>query len=251
MPTVQDTIARLAGSTIFSGVDMAGAFHCIDIDPRDREKTAFATPFGSFQQKRLGFGVTNGPATYCRLVDLVLKNIPDSVAISFLDDGVIHSASLEQHLRNVRRTLAAYKAAGLRLKPEKCQFFSPQITYLGHILDARGIRPIDTYVDAVKKWNLPRYKTEARAFLGVTGYYRQHIRDYARIAKPWTDVIGKTDKDAEKTQLQVTEAMKKSFEELKSRLTTAPILGFPYFKGRKQDASSSIQTSAKSRSQEC
>ena len=119
MPTVQDTIARLAGSTIFSGVDMAGAFHCIDIDPRDREKTAFATPFGSFQQKRLGFGVTNGPATYCRLVDLVLKNIPDSVAISFLDDGVIHSASLEQHLRNVRRTLAAYKAAGLRLKPEK------------------------------------------------------------------------------------------------------------------------------------
>ena len=91
MPSVQDTISRLAGSRIYSGVDMAGAFHCIDVDPRDREKTAFATPFGSFQQKRLGFGVTNGPATYCRLVDQVLKDIPDSVAIS--------AAGLRRHQR--------------------------------------------------------------------------------------------------------------------------------------------------------
>ncbi len=76
MPTVQDTIARLAGSNVFSGVDMAGAFHCVEVHPDDREKTAFATAFGTFQQKRLGFGVTNRPATYCRLVDKVLKDIP-------------------------------------------------------------------------------------------------------------------------------------------------------------------------------
>ena len=76
MLTVQDTIARLTGSNIFSGVNMAGAIHCIDIHPDDWEKTAFATPFGTFQQKQLGFGVTNGLATYCRLVDKVLQRIP-------------------------------------------------------------------------------------------------------------------------------------------------------------------------------
>ncbi len=233
MPSVQDTISRLAGSHIYSGVDMAGAFHCIDVDPRDREKTAFATPFGSFQQKRLGFGVTNGPATYCRLVDLVLKDIPDSVAISFLDDGVIHSAEVEDHIRNVRNVLTAYRDAGLKLAVKKCNFFADEITYLGHVLNEKGVRPIDSYVDAVKKWPLPCYKTEARAFLGVTGYYRQHIPDSAKIAQPWTDVIGKTDKDAERRPLEVTEAMEASFETLKASLVLAPILGFPYFHGPK------------------
>ncbi len=114
MPTVQDTIARLAGSNIFSGVDMAGAFHCIEVHPEDREKTAFTTPFGTFQQKRLGFGVTNGPATYCRLVDKVLKDIPPTEALSFVDDGVVHSDGLGQHLRNLDKTLNAYRKAGLK-----------------------------------------------------------------------------------------------------------------------------------------
>ncbi len=119
---------------------------------------------------------------YCRLVDLVLKDIPDSVAISFLDDGVIHSAEVEDHIRNVRTVLAAYRDAGLKLAVKKCNFFADEITYLGHVLNEKGIRPIDSYVDAIKKWPLSRYKTEARAFLGVTGYYRQHIPDYAKSA---------------------------------------------------------------------
>ena len=233
MPSVQDTISRLAGSHIYSGVDMAGAFHFIDVDPRDREKTAFTTPFGSFQQKRLGFGVTNGPATYCWFVDLVFKDILDSVAISFLDDGVIHSVEVEDHIHNVRTVLAAYQDAGLKLAVKKCNFFADEIKYLGHVLNEKGIRPIDSYVDAVKKWPVPHYKTEARAFLGVTGYYRQHIPDYAKIAQPWTDVIGKTDKDAKRRPLEVTDAMEASFETLKASLVSAPILGFPYFRGPK------------------
>ena len=106
---------------------MAGAFHCIDIDPRDREKTAFATPFGSYQQKRLGFGVTNGPATYCRLVEKVLRGILQTKAISFLDDGVIHSQDFQQHLENLRIVLQAYRRAGLKLAPAKCNFFAEEI----------------------------------------------------------------------------------------------------------------------------
>ncbi len=182
MPTVQDTIACLAGSDIFSGVDMAGAFHCVEVHPEDREKTAFATPFRTFQQKRIGFGVTNGLATYCRLVDKVLKDIPPTEALSFVDDGVVHSANLGQHLKNLDKTLNAYRKAGLKLAPQKCSFFSPQITYLGHIVNRHGVRPVDSYVKAVRDWALPKYKTEARAFLGIVGYYRQHIKDYAELA---------------------------------------------------------------------
>ncbi len=233
MPTISDTLARLAGSRIFSGVDMSGAFHCVEMEEGDKEKTAFATPFGSFQQKRLGFGLTNGPATYCRLVDLVLKEIPDSVAVSFLDDGVVHSPDLQSHLDGLRVTLQAYRDAGLKLNPRKCSFFSSEVTYLGHTLDENGVRPMDSYKEAVQKWPLPKLKTEARAFLGLVGYYRDHIPNYAAIAKPWTEVIGKTDRTGEKRPLVVTSQMEAAFDELKRRLTHAPVMGFPYFRGPK------------------
>ena len=101
MPTVQDSLVRLARSRIFSAIDMHWAFHCIEVDERDREKTAFATPFGSFQQRILGFGVSNGPPTHCRLVEMVLRGIQSSIAIGFLDDGLIHSITVDQHISNL------------------------------------------------------------------------------------------------------------------------------------------------------
>ncbi len=233
MTMIGDTLTRLGGSKIFSGVDMSGAFHCIEMEPGDKEKTAFAIPFGSFQQRRLGFGLTNGPATYCRLVDLVLKEVPDSVAVSFLDDGVVHSKTVEDHFQNLRVTLDAYRAAGLKLNPRKCTFFAEEVTYLGHTINANGIRPMDSYKEAVAKWPLPRLKTEARAFLGLVGYYRDHIPNYAAIVKPWSEITGKTDAAGEKRTIQVTPYMKWAFEELKWRLTNAPVMGFPYFHGPK------------------
>ena len=231
MPLVGDTLAKLAGSRIFSGVDMHGAFHVVDIAKEDREKTAFATPFGSFQQRKLGFGVCNGPATYCRLVEKVLRGIPPQVAVGFLDDGVIHSVDLETHFKNLAITLNAYRKAGLKLSPDKCSFFRPEILYLGHVLNHEGIRPPDSYKDAVAKWELPQYKTEVRAFLGVVGYYRDHIPNYAALSRPWTQVTGVTDKAAEKLKLTITPEMRASFQALKQALVSAPILGLPRFRG--------------------
>ena len=165
-------------------------------------------------------------------MDKVLQRIPPTEALSFVDDGVVHSDGLDQHLKNLEKTLQAYLDAGLKLGPHKCSFFSPQITYLGHTVDKHSIKPVSSYVEAVRDWPLPQYKTEARAFLGITGYYGPHIKDYAKIAQPWTDVIGKmAEPRSEKQKLVVTEAMAKTFETLKRALTTAPILGFPYFKG--------------------
>ena len=231
MPNVTDNMTRLAGSTIFSTFDMEGAFHVIKLNRRDREKTAFATPFGQYQQKRLGFGLTNGPSAYCRLVEKILKDIPPLVAIGFLDDGVVHSSDFPTHLRNLKRTLDAYRAAGLRLSVSKCHFFEADITYLGHQINAEGIRPTDDHVKSITKWPLPRYKTEARGFLGAAGYYQNHIRDYARLASPWFAVIGKTTPEDEKKPLTITPAMEDSFEQLKKALTSKPVLGFPYFQG--------------------
>ena len=231
MPSVKECLSCLAGSRIFSGIDMQGAFHCIELDERDKEKTAFATPFGSFQQKRLGFGLTNGPSAYCRLVEKILRGIPSSVAIGFLDDGMIHSDTFDQHLKNLDRTLKAYQDAGLKLSPSKCHFFGDKVVFLGHEVSAEGVRPTDDHVRAVRDWPLPTLKTQIRGFLGTAGYYSEHIRDYAELAAPWTSAMGKTDKEDEKQPIEVTPEMKKNFEELKRRLVTKPVLGLPHFQG--------------------
>ena len=127
--------------------------------------------------------------------------------------------------------MVAYSDAGLRLSPTKCTSITDRIVFLGHELRHDGIRPAGNHVKAIKEWALPTTKSQARAFLGVAGYYRTHIKDYATIAKPWTDVIGKTDKAAERTPLSATDAMRRAFQVLKDRLVTFPVLLFPYFRG--------------------
>ncbi len=232
MPLITNCLHKIAGSKVFSALDMMGAFLCVEIDERDREKTAFATPFGLYQQVRLGFGLKNGPPTYCRLVEKILRKVPEG-AIGFMDDCLVHSSSLDAHFRHLRMTLDAYQEAGLKLSPKKCTFFKQSLNYLGHHIDARGIRPMTSYTDAVTKWKLPQYKTEARAFLGFVGYYRNHIKDFADLARPWNAVTGKNDPQEERKPLVVTKEMVNSFEELKKRLVEAPVLGFAYFKGDK------------------
>jgi len=229
IPNIGDNLNRLADSRIFSGIDGSGAYHVVPIHEADQPKTAFATPFGSFCFKSMPFGLTNAPATYCRLVQQVLHGIPLSVAVPYLDDTCVHSKDLESHFQGLARVLDAFRKAGLKLQPSKCQLLREDIEYLGHIISRDGIRPVPAYLEIVKTWPLPSTKSEARTFLGKCGYYRRFIKDYSKIAKPWTDVMGKTDKAAEKEPLQVTPAMTDSFQQLKKALLTAPILAYPRF----------------------
>ena len=121
-----------------------------------------------------------------------------------MDDGLIHSFTVRQHVTNLRKVFNAYRAAGLKLSPRKCSFFQDKIIFLGHEIRQDGIRPAESHVSAVQNWPLPQTKSQARAFLGLTNYYRDHILEYARIAAPWTSVIGKTDKEAERTPLTLS-----------------------------------------------
>ena len=229
LPNIDDNLARLSKASIFSGLDGCGAYHVIKIDKRDREKTAFATPWGSWQFCRMPFGLTNAPATYCRLVQMVLQGIPQSVALAYIDDTVVHSTTLPEHFDNLRRVFQAHRRAGLRLQPAKCQLFRPEIEYLGHMVSQEGITPVPRYTEIVRTWPLPRTRTEARAFLGKVGYYRKFIPDFSAKAGPWTDVTGKVTPTEEQTDLTITPEMIKSFATLRTALVTTPILAFPDF----------------------
>ena len=239
LPNIEDNLARLSESRVFSCVDGSGAFHVIKIRKKDRPKTAFSTPWGTFHYKRMPFGLTNGPASYSRLVQLVLNGIPPRVAIPYLDDTIIHSRDVESHIKNLKVVLEAHRRAGLKLQPEKCYLFQTEVDYLGHSVSADGVKPQTGYVQLVKDWPVPKTKSEARVFLGKVGYYRRFIKNYSRIARPWTDVTGTertddpvADKEREKAPLTVTPEMKEAFLNLKRRLTEAPILAYPRFQDK-------------------
>ena len=214
---------------------MQSAFNCVELEEDSRPLTAFATPFGLYQYTRLGFGLMNGPATFCRLVDAILQNVSLDQVVPFLDDLLVHSPDFNSHLANLKVALDAYVKAGLKLSVKKCSFLKTSIDFLGHHVSAEGIRPMDQYVAKVRNLKLPTTKAEARTWVGLLSYYRKNIPRFSERAALWTDVMNKNPKDpgAEKRPLQVSPEMKAAFEDLKTALTTAPVRGFPYFKGKR------------------
>jgi hypothetical protein len=136
---IEDNLARLSRSTVFSGIESIGAFHVIELVDKDKAKTTFAKPWGSYQFVRMPFGLAGGPSSYARLVHMVLDGIPYTQALPYLDDTVIHSKDLARHFLALDRFLEAYEKAGLKLQPAKCQLFQREIEYLGHMVSAKGI----------------------------------------------------------------------------------------------------------------
>ena len=226
--SIDDNLVRLSRSKIFSGLDGSGAFHVIPLAKESREKTAFATPFGSYHFKRLPFGLANGPSTYARLVKMVLHGIPTSVALPYLDDTICHSPDLPSHFLALERVLSAHAKAGLKLQPSKCQLFRNEIDYLGHTVSADGVRPLDSYIKIVQDWPLPTTRRATRSFLGKTGYYRRFIANYAGVARPLTDKLS-LDGTHDNAEFDPSPDFVRNFHTLKNALVSAPILAYPRF----------------------
>ena len=230
LPNIEDNLSRLSKSKIFSGLDGAGAYHVVSIRPEDKEKTAFSTPWGLFQFKRMPFGLCNAPATYSRLVSKVLQGIPTEVAIPYLDDTCVHSPDLKQHLSGLRRVFEAHRTAGLTLQPEKCNLFQKQIEYLGHMVSEDGISIPERYLKDVAKWPPPTTVSQIRTFLGKVSYYRKFFKHYSRTAAPLSDLTKDEQNPEEPFDLEKSYPLaQKAFLGLRDGLLKAPVLAYPDF----------------------
>jgi len=232
LPLIEDNLARLADSRIFSAIDGSGAFHVVELDDDAKPKTAFATPWGLFQFRRMPFGLCNAPATYSRLVQLALSSIPASTCLVYLDDSLVHSNDLEQHMAGIKQVLTAYREAGLKIQPSKCAWFQSKVDYVGHTVSEAGVEPMASYLQVVKDWPLPKTIRDVRVFLGKTGYYRRFIKGYSALAGPLSDLLKTSEDEAPaspKTSIEPTADVKGAFKSLKNALLSAPILAFPRF----------------------
>ena len=165
------------------------------------------------------FGLTNAPATFMKLMNNVLRPYLGKFVVVFLDDILIYSRTREEHLEHLRKVFQLLRENSLYAKESKCEFFAEEVKYLGHIISRDGIRMDREKVQAILEWLEPKNLEELQIFLGMSGFYRRFIRDYAKIAVPMTNQLkgkGKT--------FEWGEDQKKSMQKLKVAIATAPIL---------------------------
>ena len=153
-----------------------------------------------------------------------------SIALPFLDDLIVMSKTIPKPIEAMKLVFQAYRNANLRLNPLKCHLFTESATYLGHVVTKDGLAPCRDYVAVVKDWPMPTTRTALRAFVGKISYYRKFIRNFAAIAGPLLERLKSKDSELkDNEEFPVTDAMRKAFEDLKSRLLRAPILAYPRF----------------------
>ena len=221
LPRIDDTLDTLAGSRYFTTLDLVSGYWQVEMAEEDKPKTAFCTPDGLFEFNVLPFGLCNGPATFQRLMDLTLAGLQWSSCLVYLDDIIVVGRSFEEHLLNLQSVFERLRDAGLKLKPKKCAFLKSEVRYLGHVVSREGISTDPAKIDKVADWPIPTCTKEVQQFLGFANYYRRFIREFSQIAKPLHRLTERNFK------FKWTPECQQSFEELKVKLTTTPILAYP------------------------
>jgi hypothetical protein len=155
------------------------------------------------------------------LMNKIFMEYLDKFVMVFIDDILIYSKNEEEHEEHLRLVLQKLREQELYTKFNKCEFWLKEVAFLGHIITNRGIAVDPSKVSDVLKWEPPRTLSEIRSFLGLTGYYHRFIEGFSTIVKPLTTLL---EKDRE---FKWSGACQASFEELKKRLTTIPILVMP------------------------
>ena len=221
LPRIDACLDALRGSTWFSTLDLRSGYWQVRQDPIDADKTAFVTRRGCFRFKVLSFGLTGAPRLFQRLMDMVISGLAWTPVLCYLDDSNVYSSNFEQHLTRLRAVFQRMVEANLRVRPSKCQLFQRMVTFLGYVVSAAGIGTDKERIEVVKDWPVPKSVTQVSAYTGLCSYYRKFIEAFAEIAAPLHDL---TKKNAWFAWSSIHQT---AFDELKSRLTSAPILAIP------------------------
>ena len=219
MSKVEDIFSQLNGAKYFSTLDLGAGYHHIGLTTDLIPKTAFTSPFGKYEYIKVPFRLAQAPAYFQELMMGVLKDLP--FAMAYLDNIIIYSSTPKEHLEHIRTVFKKLCDAKLSMKLSKCHFFAKEIQYLGHILGTEGIKPVPAKTEAIKAMHPPVNSKQVRAFLGLVGYYRKFIRNFAKIAKPLT-MLTRMD-----VKFEWRDTHQDAFVKLKEAIIQAPILRYP------------------------
>ncbi|XP_042962613.1 uncharacterized protein LOC122296883 [Carya illinoinensis] len=222
IPTNEDMLDELFGTTYFSKLDLRAGYHQIRVQPDDVHKTAFRTHHGHFEYLVMPFGFCNAPLTFQAAMNSIFKVHLRHFILAFFYDILIYSKTWPDHLRQLRTTLGILVKHFFYIKPSKCIFGQQEVEYLSHIITPVGVTVDSRKIDAMLRWPPPKNITALRGFLGLIGYYRKFVRNYGLLARPLTQLL-------RKGQFAWSEEADCAFASLKTAMTTTPILALPNF----------------------
>lgn len=223
IPNITDILDKLGNCQYFSTLDLASGFHQIEMNPADISKTAFNVEHGHFEFLRMPMGLKNAPSTFQRVMDNVLRGLQNKICLVYLDDIIVFSTSLQEHIENLEKVFNRLRESNFRIQMSKSEFLKKETAYLGHVITRDGIKPNPDKISAIQNYPIPKTATEIKRFLGLVGYYRKFIPNFARITKPMTQCLKKGYK------IILNQDYTDCFEKCKKLLTNDPILQYPDF----------------------
>jgi hypothetical protein len=189
LPIFDEAISELHGSQYFTVLDCFSGFWQLKLAEDDKMKTAFSVPGGHYQFLRLPYGLANSPASFQRLMALVLRDLVGNECWVFINDVIIFGNTIEEHASRLSHVLERFERANLQLQQAKCKFAQPQVEYLGYIVSRDGIRASAEKTKAVKNFPVPKNVKEVRSFLGLASFYRRLVPKFAQTAKPLSELL--------------------------------------------------------------
>ncbi|KAG1956974.1 gag-pol fusion protein [Pimephales promelas] len=223
-PRIDELIDRLGQAKWITTIDLCKGYWQVPLTAQSKELTAFRTPWGLYHFSVLPFGLHGAPATFQRLMDLVLSGLSDYAA-AYLDDIIVYSASWEQHLQHLKQVFHRIQEAGLTINSSKFALAKKETEYLGYVVGKGVIKPQLQKIEAIQNCSLPETKTQIRSFLGMAGWYRRFVPNFSARVAPLTDLTRKNCPN----QICWTEEAMEAFQDIKAAVCEEPVLYCPNF----------------------
>lgn len=219
LPLIEDQIDLLAGAQVYTTIDMRNGFFHIPVEESSRKYTAFITPDGLYEFMKTPFGFCNSPAFFGRFVRDALKELTrNKIVMHYMDDIIIPAANENEGLVRLKLFLEVAEKHGIEINWEKCQFLKRRVEFLGHVIEGPNVSPSPNKIKAVMCYPEPKTVKQLQSFLGLTGFFRKYVENYAYIAKPLTSLLKKD------VDFNFDEQQRTSFWQLQMKLSNEPVL---------------------------
>ena len=227
LPRICETLESLAGATHYSTFDLNSGFWQVPMDEESKQYTAFTLgSMGLYECESMPFGLCNTPPTFQRLMQNCLGKLNLTYCLIYLNDVIVFSEMPEEHLQRMRVVFNRLREHSLRLKPSKCEVFKPEINYLAHHVNQKGVLPSKKNLESIAQCPPPDTYTKVKSFVGLVGHYRHFIKGFAKIAVPLYDLTSRDNKDKKSEHVDLSPEALEAFDRLKAACLKAPILVF-------------------------
>jgi hypothetical protein len=232
LPRIQDLLDSIGQARVLSKIDLLSGYWQLRMGELSIPKTAFNTLFGKFEYVAMPMGLTNAPATFQTMMNKILQPFLNRFCFVYLDDILIFSKSLEEHERHLDEVLRTLQTHQLYAKPSKCKFAMDELEFCGHIVGNGQVKPIPAKLEVIRTWPRPKNVHEVRQFLGLAGYYRRFVKDFAKMAAPLQELLKEADAPEGKKKRKFrpvnwTASCETAFQSLKDALMSKPVLMQP------------------------